>query len=236
MGKPRRKVALSSPPPLELVPDRPAYIPPQPLKPLTNGQRLLLSSLRANTLTVVRGPAGTGKTYVTLAYAATLLQKHEVERLIITRPLVGVDNEESLIGALPGMLEDKIAPWAFPMTDILVERLGKSFYEYLIKTDRIRVTPMAYLRGSSFNNSFIFCTEAQNTSPKQIKMLLTRVGQDAKVCLDGDQMQSDIKGPNGLQDAIHRLIDLPHVGIVNFTRADVVRSEFCQSVLARYED
>ena len=206
-----------------------------PLVPQTEAQRCFLSSLRSNTLTIVRGSAGAGKTYVALSYAAELLRDHEIERIILTRPLIGVDGEESKIGALPGTLQEKLQFWAMPMVDVLIERLGKGAFDYFLQHDKIRIVPLAYLRGSSFNDCFIHCTEAQNTSPSQIKMLLTRVGENAQVVLDGDPQQSDLKKLNGLEDACARLEDMVDVGVVTFTRDDVVRSGFCQNVLARYE-
>ena len=206
-----------------------------PLVPQTEAQRCFLSSLRSNTLTIVRGSAGAGKTYVALSYAAELLRDHEIERIILTRPLIGVDGEESKIGALPGTLQEKLQFWAMPMVDVLIERLGKGAFDYFLQHDKIRIVPLAYLRGSSFNDCYIHCTEAQNTSPSQIKMLLTRVGENAQVVLDGDPQQSDLKKLNGLEDACARLEDMVDVGVVTFTRDDVVRSGFCQNVLARYE-
>ena len=156
-------------------------------------------------------------------------------RIILTRPLVGVDGEEAKIGALPGTLQEKLQFWAMPMVDVLIERLGKGAFDYFLQHDKIRIVPLAYLRGSSFNDCFIHCTEAQNTSPSQIKMLLTRVGENAQVVLDGDPQQSDLKKLSGLEDACARLEDMADVGTITFTRDDVVRSGFCQNVLARYE-
>ena len=213
----------------------PSKKPAAPLVPQTEAQRCFLSSLRSNTLTIVRGSAGAGKTYVALAYAAELLRDHEIERIILTRPLIGVDGEESKIGALPGTLQEKLQFWAMPMVDVLIERLGKGAFDYFLQHDKIRIVPLAYLRGSSFNDCYIHCTEAQNTSPSQIKMLLTRVGENAQVVLDGDPQQSDLKKLNGLEDACARLEDMLDVGVITFTRDDVVRSGFCQNVLARYE-
>lgn len=206
-----------------------------PLVPQTEAQRFFLSSLRNNTLTLVRGSAGAGKTYVALAYAAELLRSHNIERIILTRPLVGVDGEEGKIGALPGTLQDKLQFWAMPMVDVLIERMGKGAFDYYLQHDKIRIVPLAYLRGSSFDNCFIHCTEAQNTTPAQIKMLLTRVGENTQIVLDGDPQQSDLKKMSGLDDAVERLIDLHGVGHVTFTKNDVVRSGFCQKVLERYE-
>ena len=229
-------------PRIQYVQDQSQYIPqPQskgstaPLVPKTDGQKRYLNSLKANTLSLVRGSAGTGKTFVALTYAADLLREKKIDRLILTRPLIGVDDEDTKIGALPGELDDKLAVWAMPMMDILNERLGKGFVDYLRRADKIRVVPLAYLRGSTFDNCFIHCTEAQNSSPSQIKMLLTRVGLNTSVVLDGDLAQSDLRRRSGLEDAVDRLSDMRDVGLITFTRDDVVRSGFCQDVLDRYE-
>lgn len=237
MAKPKLK--RNAQPALELVtPELPhqRFTPPPPLRPRTESQRLLLSSLRANTLTLVKGSAGTGKTYVPLAYAADLLRAHEIERIILTRPLVGVEDEDDKIGALPGELEQKMMFWAMPMMDVLEERLGRSQVQALVRGDRIRVAPMAFLRGASLNEAFVHCTEAQNSTPKQLKMLLTRVGDGSKICIDGDVSQSDLNVASGLEDAILRMGTKPGVGLVTFTRVDVVRSDFCQQVLDWYDE
>lgn len=237
MAKPKLK--RSAQPALELVtPELPhqRFTPPPPLRPRTECQRLLLSSLRANTLTLVRGSAGTGKTYVPLAYAADMLRTHEIDRLILTRPLVGVEDEDDKIGALPGELEQKMMFWAMPMMDVLEERLGRSQVQALVRGDRIRVAPMAFLRGASLNDAFIHCTEAQNSTPKQMKMLLTRVGEGSKTCIDGDVSQSDLNVASGLEDVIQRASGKRGVGLVEFGRADVVRSDFCQQVLDWYDE
>lgn len=234
-SKKRTTPALFKEPVQQHRPTPPSKPNVQPLVPKTQAQKQFLSSLQSNTLTLVRGSAGTGKTYVALTYAADLLRNGEIDRLILSRPLVGVDGEEDKIGALPGDLDEKLAMWAMPMVDILEERLGKGHFEYLRRADKIRIVPMAYLRGTTFDNCFIHCTEAQNTSVSQVKMLLTRVGLNTKVVLDGDLAQSDLRKASGLQDAADRLGDMYGVGLVTFTRDDVVRSGFCQDVLYRYE-
>lgn len=236
MAKPKLKRAQN--PDLNVVemPVAHRFTPPPPLRPRTECQRLLLSSLRANTLTLVRGSAGTGKTYVPLAYAADMLRDNEIERIVITRPLVGVEDEDEKIGALPGELEQKMMFWAMPMMDVLEERLGRRRVKDLMGYDRIRVAPLAFLRGASLNDAFIHCTEAQNSTPKQMKMLLTRVGTGSTICVDGDVSQPDLNVASGLEDAILRMGTKPGVGLVTFTRADVVRSGFCQQVLDWYDE
>lgn len=232
MAQPKRKRNQAPETNLSLVPDRPITIQAGPLQAKTPAQRQYMASMRSNTLTVASGSAGTGKTYVALATLGQMLVEHKVERLILVRPLVETGRA---FGALPGTLEEKMAPWALPMLDILVERLGKSFTEYLIKSDRIRVTPLEFMRGSTFNNTAVLLTEAQNTSVVQMKMFLSRLGEECKVIVDGDPRQSDLKGINGLDDALTRLQGLNSVGFVEFSRADIVRSGLCQEIVERYE-
>lgn len=236
MSKSARKTRRNHDTHLTLVPDRPVSLPAPPLRPKTPAQGRLLSSLKHNALSLVSGSAGVGKTYVTLAHAADLLRNNEVERLILTRPLVGTEAEERVIGALPNDLNAKLAPWVMPMMDVLEERLGVSFCQYLLKTDRIRVSPLAYMRGSSFKNAFVFMTEAQNTTVGQMKMFLTRIGEGSRVCVEGDLRQSDLERHNGLADAIGRLSEVRRVGVVEFERADCVRSDICAQVLAAYDE
>jgi phosphate starvation-inducible protein PhoH and related proteins len=233
MAKPKPKRQYQ--PALSIVPDtHPQHTPaPSALRAQTESQRVLMSSLRSNTLSIVSGPAGTGKTYVSLAIAAQMLQERRIDRLVITRPMIGCDDDD--IGILPGTVLEKVSPWCLPMLDVLEDRLGASFVQYLIGADRIRISPLALMRGSSFSRTFLFVTEAQNATPKQVKMLLTRVGEGTTVVLEGDLAQTDLRQANGLQDAITRLTDLDGVGVVEFTREDVVRSAFCRSVLDRYE-
>lgn len=232
MAKTRRKVTTQAE---ILTLDLPTMRPkPTPLTAKTPAQRRLLSSLRSNTLTMCAGSAGVGKTYVTLSYAADLLQRKEIERIVLARPMVSADGED--VGALPGDLDMKLAPWVFPMMDILEERLGKSFVQYLLKTDRIRISPLAYMRGSSFKDAFIVITECQNATVSQTKMALTRVGENTKIVLDGDPGQTDLRQANGLEDAVTRLEGVEGVGVVRFSKQDVVRSGFCRTVLERYEE
>lgn len=238
MGKPKtkRNAAPTRDPQLHLVqPGEARFSPPPPLRPQTEAQRQLLSSLRSNTLTVSEGSAGTGKTYVALAYAADLLRAREIDKLVLTRPLVGVDGEDEKIGALPGELESKMYFWALPMMDILEERLSKAVVKSHMRQGRIVVAPMAFLRGASLNDAFIHCTEAQNSSIAQMKMLLTRVGNGSKACVEGDTRQSDLRRQSGLSDMLERLEGMRDVGFVSFTRDDVARSGFCQAMLDRYE-
>lgn len=203
-----------------------------PLRPLTSAQTRYLNAFESNTITFGIGPAGTGKTYVAASYAADLLKNGEIERIIITRP--GVEAGESF-GFLPGELEEKYAPYIEPFKDVLVERLGASFYEWAIKNKRIIASPLSFMRGKTFKDCVVILDEAQNTSPIQMKLFLTRIGQNCKMIIDGDSSQKDISGISGLDDAISRLRVIPSVGIVRFEVEDIVRHGIIKNILRAYE-
>lgn len=231
MAKPKLKRTQA---PLHLVvEDKPQRgTPPPPLKPLTRAQGRFLSSLRHNTLSIAVGAAGTGKTMVAAAYAADLLRDNKIEKIYLTRP--AVEAEESL-GFLPGGVDEKLLPYILPVRAIFYERMGKSFTDYCLKTERIHVIPFAHLRGHTLKNAFVLLDEAQNCTPRQMLLFLSRLGEDVTVAITGDTAQSDISGPNGLADAIQRLDGLASVDVTRFERSDVVRSGFCQAVLGRYQ-
>ncbi|WP_297478430.1 PhoH family protein [Ferrovum sp.] len=216
--------------PIETAPEK-YRVAREPLTPATEAQKRYLNAIKHHTLTFADGPAGTGKTFVCTAYAASLLEEKRIERIIITRP--AVEAGESL-GFLPGELEDKFAPYLWPFKDVLNERLGKSFVEYLIKCGRIEAVPLAYIRGRTFRDAFVILDEAQNTSPKQMQMFLTRIGQNCKVVVNGDIAQCDIVGDNGLRDAIGRLSHLSSVRHVRFSVDDIVRSDLVGDIVRAY--
>jgi phosphate starvation-inducible PhoH-like protein len=199
---------------------------------MTAMQAEYMASIYANTLTFGTGPAGTGKTFVGAWIAADMFDKRECDKLIITRPAIEAGEE---LGFLPGELEDKVAPYFVPVREALERRLGKSRVEYELKAEKIEFVPLAYMRGRTFDNAFVMLDEAQNTTPKQMKMFLTRIGKHSKVIVEGDLRQSDIPGENGLQDAIERLRRIPSIGMTHFSRADVVRSGLAQVIVDAYE-
>lgn len=213
-----------------------AYSPRQdkdPLKAKTKSQQTYIQAIKRNCLTFGIGPAGTGKSYCAGAIAAESLQSGRIERIILTRP--AVEAGESL-GFLPGDIDEKYAAYIDAFRDILNERLGAGTVNYLLRHGRIVAAPLAFMRGKTFReDTFVILDEAQNTSPQQMKMFLTRIGEDCKVVINGDVQQSDIKGPNGLADSIERLRGLPGVYIHEFERADIVRSGLVQAVIDRYE-
>jgi phosphate starvation-inducible PhoH-like protein len=201
------------------------------IKPLTDRQADYLLSIRSSILTFGTGDAGTGKSYCATALACEMLTDKHIDKIIITRPAVEADED---LGYLPGEISEKFAPYLAPIQDILNERLGPSFATYCLRNQKIIAMPLAYMRGHTFKDAFIILDEAQNTTPGQMKMFLTRIGEDAKVVVNGDITQSDINGRSGLEDALYRFQDHKDVGIVHFERSDVVRSGFCMDVLDAY--
>lgn len=213
-----------------------AYAPHRcktPLSPQTPAQQQYIAAIRSHCLTFGIGPAGTGKSYCAGALAAEALESGRIERIILTRPAVEAGEN---LGFLPGELEDKYAVYIDAFRDILNERLGSGVVDYCLRHGRIVGAPLAYMRGKTFsNNTFVILDEAQNTTPAQMKMFLTRIGEQAKVVINGDLRQSDLRGPNGLADAIERVQGLPGVYVHRFERSDIVRSGLVRRIMDRYE-
>ena len=203
----------------------------KPLKPRTKAQADYLHSIENNIITFGIGPAGTGKTYVSASYAAQQLKDGLVEKIIITRPVV--ESGESL-GFLPGELAEKYQPFIEPLLDVFNERLGKSFTKYCLSHEKIHAKPMAYMRGCTFKNAIVILDEAQNTTPDQMKLFLTRIGDDCKVVIDGDLSQSDLSITSGLEDAIKRVTRIPSVGVITFGVEDIVRSGIAKQIVKAY--
>lgn len=203
----------------------------KPLSPQTEAQDHYMRAINGSKLTFGLGPAGTGKTYVAAAMAADALKAKTIKKLLLTRP--AVEAGESL-GFLPGLLEEKFAPFMRPFLDVLNERLGSGFVNYALKDGRIEALPLAYMRGMTFKDCWVILDEAQNTTPVQMKMFLTRIGQGSKVIVNGDASQKDIPGRSGLVDAVQRVSKLRDVRVVNFTRDDVVRDGLVQEIIDAY--
>lgn len=193
------------------------------LVPRNDKQNDYLQALKNYSQVVVFGPAGTGKTYCVSTFAANQYHMKNIDKIVITRPHVAVGKD---IGYLPGTLEEKSAPWALPVLDVLEEHLGKGVVETGLKSGNIEVAPLALMRGRSFKNAFIICDEAQNISFHELKMLVTRVGENSSLILNGDLQQSDLKEGDGLSKIVHLIKKhmLP-VPIVEFTTDDIVRSD-----------
>ena len=193
--------------------------------PKTEHQGDLINAIKGSSQIIVFGPAGTGKTYVTATMAADLYTTKQIDRIIITRPMISVGKE---IGILPGDLSEKVAPWALPVLDVLNKHLGKGAVETGIKNGNIEMAPLALMRGRSFDDAFIICDEAQNITTHELKMLLTRVGEGSTIVLNGDIMQTDLKDGDGLTKITHlakkHMLPIP---IVEFDLDDIVRSDIC---------
>lgn len=201
--------------------------------PKTKNQYLYINSIENNILTFGIGPAGTGKTWLAARLAARAFLAGDVERIVVTRP--AVEAGESL-GFLPGELDEKYEPYFRPVRDALEEGLGAGPLEYAIKAKQIEARPLALLRGSTFKNCWVILDEAQNTTPLQMKLFLTRIGENCKVIVNGDPCQKDIPGPSGLIDATSRLRHLSATGWVTFGIEDVVRSGIVADILQAYEE
>ena len=193
--------------------------------PKTEHQGDLINAIKGSCQVIVFGPAGTGKTYVTATMAADLYTTKQIDKIVITRPMVSVGKE---IGILPGDLGEKVAPWALPVLDVLNKHLGKGAVETGIKNGNIELAPLALMRGRSFDDAFIICDEAQNITTHELKMLLTRVGEGSTIVLNGDLQQTDLKDGDGLTKITHlakkHMLPIP---IVEFDLDDIVRSDIC---------
>ena len=204
------------------------------VKPKTIGQKHYLNLIKNNDITLGVGPAGTGKTYLAVAMAVRAFKKDEISRIILTRP--AVEAGESL-GFLPGDMKDKVDPYLRPLYDALFDMLGDEKCAKYIERGIIEVAPLAFMRGRTLDNAFIILDEAQNTTPEQMKMFLTRLGFGSKAVVTGDLTQIDLpsKYKSGLIQAMEVLKDVDGVGINKFTEKDVVRHELVQRIIKAYE-
>lgn len=211
---------------------RPRRAPP--LRPQTDNQARYLDLIRTKDVVFGLGPAGTGKSYVAVAEACRMLAEKQIERIIITRPVVEAGEE---IGFLPGEINDKFDPYFAPIRMILNERLGEGHATWCCRNNVIIAKPLAFMRGWTFKDAFVILDEAQNATAKQMKLFLTRMGEPVKVVVDGDESQVDIPiEQSGLEDAVYRFRDSPSFGTVRFTMDDIVRSGLVREVLDGYND
>ena len=202
------------------------------LRPKTAGQRRYIEAVRRNTLTFALGPAGTGKTYLAMAMAVAALKRREVGRIVLCRPVV--EAGESL-GYLPGTLQEKLDPYVRPLYDALFDMTDMEKGNALIEQGVIEIAPLAYMRGRTLNDAFVILDEAQNTTPEQMKMFLTRMGFRSKFVVTGDASQRDLNGPSGLTSARRALEGVEDIAFVDLGRADIVRHALVARIVEAYE-
>ena len=206
----------------------------KPVKPKTLGQKKYLDQIRNNTVVFSIGPAGTGKTYLAMAMAITAFRSQQVNRIILTRPAIEAGEK---LGFLPGDLQQKVDPYLRPLYDALHDIMGAETFHRNVEKGAIEVAPLAYMRGRTLDNSFIVLDEAQNTTPEQMKMFLTRIGFGSKAVVTGDITQIDLpEGKrSGLNDAISILENIEGIGISHLSAKDVVRHHLVQKIINAYE-
>ena len=206
----------------------------KPIKPKTLGQKKYVESIKENTIVLGVGPAGTGKTYLAVAMAVNAFRAKEVNRIILTRPAVEAGEK---LGFLPGDLQSKVDPYLRPLYDALFDMLGAENFQKYLERGNIEVAPLAYMRGRTLDDSFIILDEAQNTTPEQMKMFLTRMGFNSKVVVTGDVTQIDLPDgkKSGLVEVTKVLKNIEQIDIVRFTEKVVVRHKLVQDIIKAYE-
>lgn len=206
----------------------------KPIKAKTVGQKKYIEAIKSNTVVLGVGPAGTGKTFLAVAAASTALRNKEVSRIILTRPAVEAGEK---LGYLPGDLQSKINPYLRPLYDAMFEMFGAEAYQKHLERGTIEIAPLAYMRGRTLDDSFIILDEAQNTTPEQMKMFLTRLGYNSKAVVTGDLTQTDLPfgKRSGLAEATSILRGIDGIAIHEFSERDVVRHKLVQKIILAYD-
>ena len=206
----------------------------KPIKPKTMGQKQYVDLIRKKMIVFGVGPAGTGKTYLAIAMAIQAFKNGEVSRIILTRPAIEAGER---LGFLPGDLQSKIDPYLRPIYDAMYEIMGPESYQHQCERGAIEVAPLAYMRGRTLDNAYIILDEAQNTTPAQMKMFLTRIGFGSKVIVTGDMTQKDLPGgqKSGLDTALQVVKKIEGIGICHLTSSDVVRHPLVQEIVKAYD-
>ena len=212
---------------------------PIDIVPRTRNQEKLVLALQDSdqSIVVTAGPAGTGKTYLAMLAAVKAFRAGDVDRIVLTRPAVGVEGEEH--GFLPGDLNQKMDPWVRPLTDILREYYKQQDIAAMLEEQTIEIAPLGFMRGRTFKNAYIIADEMQNATPNQCKMLMTRIGENSKIVITGDIEQADrIKGNNGLADLCQKLSEggVKGIAVCNLDNKDIQRHRIIDSVLKLYAD
>ncbi len=200
------------------------------VQPLNAIQDEYLHNIKTSSIILGLGSAGTGKTYISAAYASSQLYHKRINKIIITRPNIeaGVS-----LGFLPGNLNEKYYPYLEPFENVFIKFLGKGMYDYCIKNENIVPKPLGYMRGLSFEDCIVLVDECQNMTKSQYLMLLSRIGRNCKIIFSGDPKQADIKN-SGLSDCVKRLKNIDGVSIIEFTQDDIVRSKLCKQIILAY--
>lgn len=206
----------------------------KPIKPKTIGQKAYVDAIRDQMITFGIGPAGTGKTYLAMAMAITAFQREEVSRIILTRPAIEAGEK---LGFLPGDMQSKVDPYLRPLYDALYQIMGAESFARNMEKGLIEVAPLAYMRGRTLENAYIILDEAQNTTPEQMKMFLTRFGQGSKIVVTGDITQIDLPGGkrSGLKEAMRVLKNIRGIQFIEFSQNDVVRHRLVQRIIEAYD-
>ena len=207
----------------------------KPIKPKTIGQKEYIDAIKKRMIVFGVGPAGTGKTYLAMAMAINAFKNNEVNRIILTRPAIEAGEK---LGFLPGDMQSKVDPYLRPLYDALYQIMGAESFQHNMEKGLIEVAPLAYMRGSTLDNSFIILDEAQNTTPAQMKMFLTRIGFGSKVVITGDLTQKDLPHDqaSGLDTALKVLRNVEEIGICRLTSSDVVRHPLVQKIVKAYDE
>jgi phosphate starvation-inducible PhoH-like protein len=195
------------------------------LEAKTMRQQAYIEALEDSDQVIVTGSAGTGKTYIAASWAAKMFLENKIKKIILTRPNVASGRS---LGFFPGTMEEKMAPWVIPFTDVIQQHIGMAAYEIAIKRKNIDIVPFEVMRGRTFNDSFVILDEGQNTTPSEMKMFLTRIGDGTRIVINGDIKQTDLSSTSGLKTIIdmahNQRMPVPHI---EFTSDDIVRSGIC---------
>ena len=207
----------------------------KPIKPKTIGQKEYVDAIKKRMIVFGVGPAGTGKTYLAMAMAINAFKNNEVNRIILTRPAIEAGEK---LGFLPGDMQSKVDPYLRPLYDALYQIMGAESFLHNMEKGLIEVAPLAYMRGRTLDNAFIILDEAQNTTPAQMKMFLTRIGFGSKVVITGDLTQKDLphEQASGLDTALKVLKNVNEIAICRLTSSDVVRHPLVQKIVKAYDD
>lgn len=203
----------------------------KPIYAKTLGQNRFIEALKNAECVIASGPAGTGKTYLSVVYAVSLLKKGDIKKIILTRPVVEAGEN---LGFLPGDLKEKIDPYLRPLYDALNDVLGNEAVDKMIEKDIIEIAPLAYMRGRTFNDAFVILDEAQNTTRMQMLMFLTRMGFQSRLVVTGDVTQVDLKQSSGLAHAKKVLKDIHEIQFVELSKMDIVRHPLVQRIIESY--